>query len=174
MIPSILTRLRGEDGVSLTELMVSTLVSVLTLAILLSWVSVMDRQEGFQADDFEALNEIRFAKAEMVKEFRFADGILTLTGDVAEVWVDHDLDGTIGTGGSGERVTWAITPTGTLVRFEDGDASGAVVKAEHIMTAESSFAQNGDIIHITLVADVDMSGGPSARTISTQVAVRNT
>lgn len=164
--------LSGERGISLVELMVGSLVATITLAIVVVWAVTASRTDLYQEQDFQALNDMRFAKAEMVKELRFADGLVAFSANRVDIWLDLDGSGGGAPDQAGEWVTWQITGT-NLVRFEDNDASVSKVVLEDLVVSDSYLNVSGKIVEIQLTADVGSSSGPDPRTIKTQVALRN-
>ncbi|MBT8213064.1 MAG: prepilin-type N-terminal cleavage/methylation domain-containing protein [Acidimicrobiia bacterium] len=167
-----------DDGITLVELMVAAFIATVTMAVLVSWLTVVDRADKMQEADFETMNELRFAKAELVKELRFADDVLSPTEtNKITVWID--LDGSRGGGPDtqGEVVTFEITGS-QLVRYEytDNDTEelplNRVVIYDKLETG-STLIPDADqtSVSITLIADVP--GDQGLRTIKTQVSIRN-
>lgn len=164
----------GQSGVSMIELMIASFVAMVALIVVIVWVTAATRVDLDQEADFEALNELRFAKSQMSKELRFADGVLTASNaDSVEVWVDVDGNGS-GPDSTGEQVIWRIFGD-TLIRYVDDDLGTAVTWAEGLDTTNSSLAMNGNTaeIELTIAVDQGAGGNPQERTIKTQVTVRN-
>ncbi|NNF70389.1 MAG: hypothetical protein HKN01_11520 [Acidimicrobiia bacterium] len=174
----LIFRLRRDEGITLVEMMVAAFIATVTLAVLVSWLTVIDRADRAQESDFETLNDLRFAKAEMVKELRFAGDVMSPTEtDKVTVWVD--LDGSRGGGpdGPGELVTWEITGA-QLVRYEytNNDVDDLPLNLKVVfdqLEAGSTLIPDADqtSVSITLIADVP--GDQGLRTIKTQVSIRN-
>jgi hypothetical protein len=169
-------RLRcDESGVTLVEVMMAGAIITLVLALSITWFGAVAGMDTFQASDFAALDELRTAKSRLTKELRFADGMLGTTDPTSiEIWVDHDRSGGSGPDQPGERITWEITDT-QLIRYEDGDASNAVVVADHLRGEECSISLSADdfVVSVVFVADADNQLKSEVRTISTQVTMRN-
>jgi Tfp pilus assembly protein FimT len=173
MFQSLRRRLHQEEGVTLVELMVSMIVAAILIAIMTVLTTMVFRQNAIQENEFDALNEMRFAKAEMVREIRFATAALpTTTPNTIDIWIDRDGSGGTGPDQPGEQVTWQIVGT-DLVRFEDGDDTVTRVLVTDMVASASTLEVVGDIATIELTADADPSRPPAARTIRTQVNLRN-
>ena len=167
----LLHQLRSDDrGISLPELLVSTLVTSLTLVVLVTWVQAVGNVNAFQEADFDALNEIRFAKSEMVKELRFADDLLASGPDLVSIWVDLDDSGANDL--PEETITWEIAGD-TLIRYTNNDLLTAVVKVDVLDGASSGITVTGTSVEMVFVADINATSGPDARTVQTEVELRN-
>ena len=167
----LLHQLRSDDrGISLPELLVSTLVTSLTLVVLVTWVQAVGNVNAFQEADFDALNEIRFAKSEMVKELRFADDLLASGPDVVSIWVDLDDSGANDL--PEETITWEIAGD-TLIRYTNNDLLTAVVRVDVLDGASSGITVTGTSVEMVFVADINATSGPDARTVQTEVELRN-
>lgn len=167
----LLRQLRSDDrGISLPELLVSTLVTSLTLVVLVTWVQAVGNVNAFQEADFDALNEIRFAKSEMVKELRFADDLLASGPDLVSIWVDLDDSGANDL--PEETITWEIVGD-TLLRYTNNDPLTAAVKVDVLDGASSGITVTGTSVQMVFVADINATAGPDARTVQTEVELRN-
>jgi type II secretory pathway pseudopilin PulG len=167
-----------EDGITLVEMMVAAFIATVTLAVLVSWLTVIDRADRMQEADFETMNELRFTKAEMVKELRFAYNVLepTETNKIT-VWLDHNGTRGVAPDAPGEVVTWEITGS-RLIRYEYEDNDVDEDRLNQItvfdkLEAGSTLVPDADktSLSITLIADVP--GDQGTRTIKTQVSMRN-
>ena len=164
----------GESGLSLIELMVGMAVASIAVAVVFAWLIAATRVDLDQEADFEGLNELRFAKSQMTKELRFADGTLTAgNADSIEVWVDVDGNGT-GPDSTGEQVIWRILD-GDLIRYTDDDLGTSVTWVTNLDTSNSSLNLNGNVAEIELTVNVPQgaSAALSGRTIQTSVTIRN-
>ena len=170
-----MSRLRPDDsGMSLIELMVGMAVASIAIAVVFAWLVAATRVDLDQDADFEGLNELRFAKAQMTKELRFADGSLTASNSESiEVWIDVDGNGT-GPDSTGEQVIWRIH-NGDLIRYTDDDLGTAVTWVSDLDTADSSLNLNGNVAEIVLTLSVEQGATAvlSDRTIETSVTLRN-
>ena len=167
----LLRQLRNDErGISLPELLVATLVTSLTLVVLVTWVQAVGNVNAFQQADFEALNEIRFAKSEMVKELRFADDLLASGPDLVSIWVDVDDSGANDL--PEETISWEIVGD-TLIRYINNDVLTAAVKIDVLDGAASDITVTGSNVQMVFVADIDATAGPDARTVQTDVELRN-
>ena len=163
-----------ESGLSLIELMVGMAVASIAVAVVFAWLIAATRVDLDQEADFEGLNELRFAKSQMTKELRFADGTLTAgNADSIEVWVDVDGNGT-GPDSTGEQVIWRILD-GDLIRYTDDDLGTSVTWVTNLDTSNSSLNLNGNVAEIELTVNVPQgaSASLSGRTIQTSVTIRN-
>ena len=165
-----------DRGISVIEMMVAMLITAVISAIMLSWVVAVLRTDEFQQDELEALDQMRLAKARLVKELRFAT-IIDPDSTTSAITFAVELGGASGPDLSGELVTWSIESDGTMVRYVDNDPDTAVVQATVLVAAESGFAYDpgGTLspVTITLVADVATGTNPAARSIRIQVHARN-
>ncbi|MFQ5553932.1 MAG: PilW family protein [Acidimicrobiia bacterium] len=164
-----------EDGLTILELMVAAAVSMISIAIVTTWMIAATRVDIDQDADFDGLNELRLAKAQMVREIRFATGsVATSTPDSIEVWVDLDGSGGAGPDSAGEHVIWRII-VGDLVRLEDDDMDTAVTWVEDLDTSNSSLTLTGSVVDIelSLVIEQGASDILESRTIKTRVELRN-
>jgi len=165
-----------ESGVSVLELMIALIVTAVISAIMLSWVIAVLRTEALQSDDLDALDQMRVAKARLVKELRFATAI-DPGSSASAVTFAVELGGSEGPDLTGEIVTWSVEPDGTFLRYVDNDPDTATVEVTGLVPASSFFsyaaAATMSPITIELMADVDPSAAPGARSIRVQVHARN-
>ncbi|MFQ5947844.1 MAG: PilW family protein [Acidimicrobiia bacterium] len=163
-----------DDGVGLVELMVSLLITAVLSVMMLSWVSAVNRAETFDEQDDLALQNLRVAKERLTKELRFARQIQFGDDHKITIWQDDDYDGVQETG---EVVTWEIGTDGSLTRSTD--AGDSYIEASELVYAQSLFGYDATpttdstTVTIDLVADVDAGDGPNARSLRTQVHLRN-
>ena len=163
-----------QSGMSLIELMVGMAVASIAIAVVFAWLVAATRVDLDQDADFQGLNELRIAKAQMTKELRFADGSLTAgSSNSIEVWIDVDGNGT-GPDSTGEQVIWRIY-NGDLIRYTDDDLNTAVTWVSDLDTADSSLNLNGSVAEIVLTLSVEQGATAvlSDRTIETSVTLRN-
>lgn len=173
MLAFLRRRLQSESGISLVELMVGMIVGLLVVGMMMVLTAMVFRNNAVQELEFEALNEMRFAKNEMVREIRFATGTLTAaTPNTIDIWVDHDGSGGTGPDQPGEWITWQIAGT-NLIRYEDGDSTVFRVWVTDLVTSQSKIGVMDDVARIVLTADDDLTEPPDPRTVSTQVNLRN-
>lgn len=174
-----------DAGLSLVELAISLFVTMVVLSLMGVWIVSANRMERYQGEVKEALDEIRTAKAMVVKELRFANGLSsdptkTNTHQVT-FWVDSRTQGTPGQPdtGIGEWVTWQITSDGRLLRTTDKPGDPIVPQAWGLVynsagAPGSAFTYpSAATVAIRLVADLDPSGGAAAEVIETSVTLRN-
>jgi hypothetical protein len=162
----------GERGISLAELLMGASIAVATLALVVTWISTTSGVDMNQEADFDALNELRFAKSQIERELRFADGLLTAaSSNSVEVWIDLDGNGA-GPDSAGERVTWSIVSS-QLQRYVDGASASAQILLDDVDEAASELSVAGSTVTITLTVGVDQGRTTSTRTLKTRVNVRN-
>ena len=175
---------RRDSGVSLTELMITMVIVAILGSIMVSWIVGLGNANKITTETQLVLDDMRFAKSQLVKEIRFADGVIAGSSDAhtLTLWLD---DPAVGVQGSvdasiGEVVTWEIHSDGRLSRDTDLPAQTPEDRAAYLVydgaaAAGSSFFTypSSITVEIELVADVDGSSGPSARTVRTEVHLRN-
>jgi Tfp pilus assembly protein FimT len=173
MFEALRRRLVSEEGLTLVELTVAMIVAALIIGIMTVITGMIFRNNAMQELEFEALNEMRFAKAEMVREIRFATASLPVTTpNTIDLWIDRDDSGGSGPDQPGEQITWQIVGT-DLIRYEDADATTFRVFVTDLVTSRSSIGVVDDVASIELTADSDTTRPPAPRTIKTQVNLRN-
>lgn len=167
-----MTRPTGDRGMSLVELMVGSLVAMIVVGIVIAYVIGAARIDRAQEADLDALDEMQFARAQLVKELRFARSVSSPSSNEINAWVDNDGSGGTGPDAPGEDVTWAIVGD-ELIRFEDGDSSAFRTWADQLDTGSSSLTLSGTSVSIVLVANVDRGFATAERTLRGSVTVRN-
>lgn len=164
--------MRDDSGMSLVELMVGSMVALIVVGIVIAYVIGAARIDRAQEADLDALDEMRFARAQLVKELRFARTVTAPGANEINAWIDLDGSGGSGPDAAGEDVTWAIVGD-ELVRYEDGDASASRMWADALDSAASSLTLSGTSVSLVLVADVDRGFTTAERTLRGSVTVRN-
>ena len=169
-----LNRLRTDErGVTLVELMVASIFTLIISGSVLGWVSTINTQEQVNRLDVAAIDELRVAKDRITKELRFASDVfpaLSVTGETVVVWIDADKDGIAPE--PGEWVTWAIDQvTGDLTRTRD--TGERTIHGQGFDPTLSSITVNADgNVEIELVAKI--TDTPlRIRSIKTTVYVRS-
>lgn len=166
-----MTRLTGDRGMSLVELMVGSLVALIVVGIVIAYVIGAARIDRAQEADLDAMDEMQFARAQLVKELRFARSVTSPATNQVTAWVDNDGSGGSGPDAPGEDVTWAIVGD-ELVRYEDGAASLSRTWAGGLAPS-STLTLAGTSVTIVLVSDVDRGFTTAERTLRGSVTVRN-
>jgi Tfp pilus assembly protein PilW len=166
-----MSRREGDAGMSLVELMVGSMVAMIVVAIVLVYVIATARVDRAQEADLDAMDEMQFARAQMVKELRFARSVSSPAANEINAWVDEDNSGGSGPDAPGEDVTWAISGN-DLIRYEDGDSSAAVQWATDLATA-STVQLTANTVSIVLTANVNRGFTTEGRTLRGSVTVRN-
>lgn len=154
---------RSDAGVTLTELTVAISISAILGLVMMTWLTGVAETDRSQEQEFAALDQMRVAKGRLTKELRFAETIDP--GLPQGVMLPNIIfaDGP-------DVIEWSIDPSGELIR---DDGSGPAVQAIHLIPASSGFTINGESVTIEWHADVDTSSGPAAKSIRTEVFVRN-
>ena len=174
-----------ELGMTLVELLVGMMITVLVLALGLTVFVSTTRTEVHTEQDSRALLELRTAADRLTREMREARLLCPLIGaettaDTVRFWVDADfdnLDACVGT----EQVVWRIR-SGALERTSA--AGGATVDraAENLQagsqfnysypTPVSSPTSEVTTIGVILVADVDADRYADERRVETEIRLR--
>ncbi len=175
-----------DEGITVVELLIAALITAILGGMMISWIMGVSNSDKFHRESNQALDEMRTAKARLVKELRFAHAVSTdpLLTDAHKVtvWIDDPVAGTVGTpdAGIGEFVTWEITADGKLTRSTDVAGSSTQLHATGLVydalaaPGSSAFGYpTAEIVTIALVADVNSSTGPQPQSIQTQVRLRN-
>lgn len=167
-----MNRVESDDGMSLVELMVGSMVALIVVGIVLIYVMGAASLDRAQEADLDTMDELQFARAQLVKELRFARTVTSPATNEINVWVDNDRSGGSGPDATGEDVTWAIVGT-ELVRWEDGNSSATWVWASDLDPGDSSLTLAGNTVSIVLGVDVDRGFTTADRTLTGAVTVRN-
>lgn len=159
-----------EDGITLTELLIAMLVAAVVSAAMVTWTGAVLRSDRANRTAVETIDELRFAKTQLVTELRYARDVYPPGSgdDSVSFWLDDGDD----TKESGEEITYEIVG-GVLQRSTDDTADPVSVVAEGLMAAESAFVITGSSVDITLGIDLDTSDPSPTRTIHTTVNIRN-
>jgi prepilin-type N-terminal cleavage/methylation domain-containing protein len=130
--------IKGEEGFTLVELLISMLVSVVVLAAVSATFIIQNKSYNTQEQVIDAQEHARAAIQIMMKELLMAGydptgkanaGILLADSD--EVRFTMDLDGNQSASGSGEDITYALDTSEKQVTRETG-GSGQQPIAENI------------------------------------------
>ncbi len=163
---------RDESGITLVELMVASFGALIIAAVMLSWLVNVSQTDEYEQQASVALEEMRTAKARLVRDLRFADGIQPAPdSNVHQIQVSVE----------GDAVTWRLESDGTLTRTV---AAGTPQQhAAHLVydgvggAGSSRFLYDNPAaptqITIELVADVQSTTGPDPKQIRTDVHLRN-
>lgn len=176
----MMDRLRSDDGLTLSEVLVAMLISSLAMALLAAMVSSGVRAELFTKKDSESLDDMRITAERITKEMRQARLLYGDSTDyVSHFWVDYDLDNQQDLE---ERIYWAVRDDGTgdfdLVRYTDADPTELLI-SEHIVDAGPVFTYEPALpdivrnVHFAIVFDVDPTRVPVAHTVESSIRLRN-
>ena len=160
------------DGMSLVELMIGSLVAIIVVGIVITYVITAARIDRSQEADLDTLDEFQFARAQLVKELRFGRSVSSPGTNTVDVWIDLDGSGGTGPDAPGEDVTWQIVGS-ELVRYEDGNSADARPWATDLDSGASELVLDGTKVMLVLAAQVDRGFTTSQRTLRGTVTVRN-
>ena len=174
---------QDERGITFVEMMVATAIAAIVGLLLIAALSMVTRVDRFTRQDSEALGELRTATERFQKEMRQARKIYTnddppaSTATTVHFWVDYDRNNQQDLE---ERLIWRLETASSgqmrLVRTS-GAGETPLIQAVNLLSG-SSFAYSPappdtTAVTLTLTADVSSGSQPSARTVRTQVRLRN-
>lgn len=173
---------QDERGISFVEMMVATAIAAMVGSLLIAALSMVTRVDRFTRQDSEALGELRTATERFQKEMRQARKVYDVANPPASsatsvhFWVDYNRDNQQN---ANEKLIWRLeTASGGGMRLvRTSEAGGTFVEAVNLRSG-SSFTYspappNTTVVMLTLTADVASGAQPSARTVRTQVRLRN-
>lgn len=167
-------RLTEDRGLTLTELMVAMFISAIVTAGAVTWAVTVNRADERNRETVRIVDELRWAKTELVNELRFADEVFPPSSgdDEISMFIDGNANEALDPG-VGELVTYRILANGILQRFTDDPADPTSVMANHLLPAASSILiVDTDKVEINFVVDTDLGDNVNQRTIRTSVKVR--
>jgi hypothetical protein len=169
--------LRDESGLTLPELMVASVISMLVGALTVVSITTALRVDDFTREDSEALGELRTATERFEKEVRQARKVYEgSTGDRIQFWVDYNRNNQQELA---EQIIWEEELIGDRAVLERTNAAGSFETLVNSgLTPGTPFSYNfpppeTTVVTITLVGDVKSESTPSGRTVRTQVRLRN-
>ena len=167
-------RLRSDSGLTLTELAVAMFVASIVAAGAIVWAMAVRSADERNQNALEIMDQLRYAKTELVTELRFADDVIPPSSGDDEITMYIESNGTDGLQtGVGELVTYRILGDGVLQRSTDASGDPNVVMARYLIPASSSIVLVGqNQVDIHFVVDTDGGDEVSAREINTKVIVR--
>jgi type II secretory pathway pseudopilin PulG len=178
---------QDERWITFVEMMVATAIAAVVGSLLLAALSMVTRVDRFTRQDSQALGELRTATERFQKELRQArkiyDGLNppASTSTIVHFWVDYDRNNQQDLD---EKIIWRLETASSgslrLVRTnedKEGKAEAPFIEAVGLVSG-SSFVYtpappNTTVVTLTLRADVSSGAQPSARTVRTQVRLRN-
>jgi type II secretory pathway pseudopilin PulG len=178
---------QDESGITFVEMMVATVIAAMVGSLLIAALSMVTRVDRFTRQDSEALGELRTATERFQKELRQARKVYDITNPPASTatgvhfWVDYNRNNQQDLA---ERLIWRLETASSggmrLVRTsEKAEADGVPPFVEAVgLVSGSMFAYSPappatTVVTLTLRADVSSGTQPSARTVRTQVRLRN-
>jgi type II secretory pathway pseudopilin PulG len=177
MIGRLVRRLgRSEEGFTLVETLVASTIALLIGSLLITTLVVAMRTEKYTAQDSEALVELRTAMDRLTKEVRQARQVYSAsTGTSMQIWVDTDRD--YHQDGS-ERITWALVIVGSEAELRRSSSGGSTHTVAVQLVPGTAFTYSPappstSSVTVTLTADVQAGSHAAARTLETQVRLRN-
>jgi prepilin-type N-terminal cleavage/methylation domain-containing protein len=165
---------RDDRGVTLTELAVASFVAAIVTAAAVVWAVQIGNADERHRQALEIVDELRWAKTELVSELRFAEDIFPPSSGDDEISMYIELNGIDGLQpGIGERVTYEILSNGDLQRSTDDATANAALMARDLIPSASSMVIVGtNTVEIEFVVDTDSGDSVEERTIKTTVKVR--
>lgn len=170
---------RDDRGFSLVELLVTlailSVVGILSVTLLVTAL----RTDDYSRQETTALDELRFATEFITKEVRQARLVYPdSTDQYLHIWIDYDIDNQQD---ADERIVYEIDTTGitpTLIRYSEAGTPTRRILMEGIVVAplftyEPAFPAVPRTVGMTLQADVDPTSEPNARTVMSEVRIRN-
>ena len=173
---------QDERGISFVEMMVATAIAAMVGSLLIAALSMVTRVDRFTRQDSEALGELRTATERFQKEMRQARKIYAVelppsTATTVHFWVDYNRDNQQDLV---EKLIWRLeTASSGAMRLVRTSEAGETPFIEAVnLISGSSFAYSPappdtTVVTLTLRADVSSGSQPSARTVRTQVRLRN-
>ena len=165
---------KSDSGVTLTELAVASFVAAVVTAGAITWAVAVNNVDQRNEEALKIVDELRWAKTELVSELRFAEDIFPPASGDKDISLYVESNGTDGMqAGVGELVTYTILSDGRLERSTDDPGADARIFTRHLIYADSSITINGtNTVTLEFVADADLGDSVDARTIRTTVKVR--
>jgi hypothetical protein len=126
-------RLIDETGITMTDLLLGMMLSVVTVALISSALVLASRIEVHTSEDSQALAALRHSTERLGKELRNAQVIYSDSGPRrVHFWTDSQQPGQEGHGEASpdERVTWelqAAADRARLVRYTDADTAAGTL-----------------------------------------------
>jgi type II secretory pathway pseudopilin PulG len=183
---------QDQRGITFVEMMVATAISAVVGSLLIAALSMVTGVDRFTRQDSEALGELRTATERFQKELRQArklycgcpaddTNLPASTATTVHFWVDYDRNNQQE---DDEQVIWRLETASSgairLVRTTEkaeADGDSPFIQAVGLVSG-SSFAYDPappdtTVVTLTLRADVSSGSDPSARSVRTQVRLRN-
>lgn len=163
---------RGEDGLTLVELLVSMLLMSIIATALVTGMTTAMRSANLHRDDDRAVQDLRHAKERLTRELRAITELTAASASSVTFWLDEDADGTADVG---ETITWEITAGGVLLRSTDTGDSAPVVS--NLVSGSSGFTfdatEVGEIRRIAVALTAAVGSSDGTRSIQTEIFLRN-
>ena len=167
--------------------MVATAITAMVGSLLIAALTMVTRVDRFTQQDSEALGELRTAMERFQKELRQARKIYCgcpeddtnvppSTASTIHFWVDYNRDNQQD---DVEQLIWQFqtASSGTMRLVRTSEAGGTRIQAVNLVSGSSfTYAPtppDTTLVTLTLRADVSSGSQPSARSIRTQVRLRN-
>ncbi|MDH3471345.1 MAG: hypothetical protein OEM94_08535 [Acidimicrobiia bacterium] len=165
--------LRSEQGISLAELAIASIIAAVVVAGVTVWMGAVLRADARQQDRLDVIAELRYAKGQITSELRFATEIYPpgAGDDKISFWLDG---GVLGTAEAGETITYEIIGTDLTRSTNAVPAEAPSLVAEGLVAADSAIVITGDVVDIKFTVDFDVTDSHPARSIETSIKARNT
>jgi type II secretory pathway pseudopilin PulG len=183
---------QDERGITFVEMMVASAIAAVVGSLLIAALSMVTHVDRFTSQDSQALGQLRTATERFQKELRQArkvycgcpaddTNVPASTTTTVHFWVDYDRNNQQDLE---EQVIWRLETASSggmrLIRTneqKEADDEDPFIQAVNLLTG-SSFAYSPappdtTAVTLTLRADVSPGSDPSARTVRTQVRLRN-
>ncbi len=171
-------RLRGEDGVTLVELLTAMTVSAVVLALVTGTVVNALRSQRRQTQQVAALNEAKMAFERVTRDIRRADPVQGVALD--RITLDVRPPGTAARTVTYERVggSLVVTEGSTVARPLVGNlASGQPLFLFHLANGSTSTGEETvnprSVRSVTVRLQVDPPGAGRVVDLTNRVVVRN-
>ena len=167
-------RLNSESGLTLTELAVAMFVASIVAAGAIVWAMAVRSADIRNQEALEIMDQLRYAKTELVAELRFADDVFDPGAGDDDITMYIESNGSEDfQPGVGELIGYRILSDGTLERYTDDVTAQPKVMARYLIPGASSMVLVGENqVDIHFVVDTDSGDVVSPREIKTKVNVR--
>ncbi|HVL82572.1 MAG TPA: hypothetical protein VM840_13360 [Actinomycetota bacterium] len=178
--------LRGEDGLSLAELMIGTLISMVVLLLATAALGAATRTDSYTEHHSRALDSLRVATERVGKEARQAHRIYSDSHATRlHMGIDRNRDGAIS---PNERTVWTVAAhggTSALFRIvAEGtlEESKSIVAPDLVAGPAFTFRRDGAAVTdpsraqevgLSFTADAAPGRHAGPRTVTTTVRLRN-
>jgi type II secretory pathway pseudopilin PulG len=170
------TRSRSDEkGFTLAELLIGMTLAMVVTSLLAAGAVSIYRGHRYTRQDSDSLGALRAAVGRLEKELRQSrKAYPSSTATKLGFWVDYDNDGIQDLS---ERVTWELVTVGTtanLTRTTAAVGATTAIIARNLVYADAFTYNTGKtLVSISFSADADPDELAPARTVSTDIRLRN-